>query len=45
LHPAPLWGSWEQRNKLGMTLFECIRAEDGTIKGVTPQIESRLCSF
>jgi site-specific DNA recombinase len=29
----------EQRNKLAKTLFESIRIEDRTIKGVTPQIE------
>jgi site-specific DNA recombinase len=29
----------EQRNRLGKTLFESIRIEDRTIKGVTPHIE------
>jgi hypothetical protein len=29
----------EQRNRLARTLFEAIRVEDRTIKGVTPQIE------
>jgi site-specific DNA recombinase len=31
--------SQEQRNRLAKTLFENIRVEDRTIKGVTPQIE------
>lgn len=29
----------EQRNRLAKTLFESIRIEDSTIKGVTPQLE------